>query len=78
MVLKNQYKHFSLAMNFQYQKRGPPARAILAKDDPREKCVHIYPGGEWNNAYCKQERGYICSGPPPEKSNQDIRPNKIE
>ena len=49
------------------QEKGPPAKAILAHGDPIEKCIHIYPNGEWNNAFCRQVRGYICAGPPPEK-----------
>ena len=32
-------------------------------DENIEHCVHIYPGGEWNDAQCDQPRGYICKGP---------------
>ena len=28
-----------------------------------EHCVHLYPGGEWNDAACDEPRGYICKGP---------------
>ena len=51
-----------------FQGQGKRIKAILQQGEPAEKCVHIYPGGKWNNAFCKQSRGYICSGPPPEKS----------
>ena len=25
----------------------------------------MYPNGEWNNANCKEPRGYVCAGPIP-------------
>ena len=37
----------------------------LGRDHPEENCVHVYPNGNWNNAYCNEPRGYICSGPLP-------------
>ena len=44
--------------------------ATLSTLDPPENCVHMYPNGEWNNANCKEPRGYVCAGPIPAEGKQ--------